>query len=126
MASHWTERRVVVTGLGAVSPLGNDIPSLWANLVAGQCGIQRITLFDPAEFDTQIAAEVKNFDGSSAFPSPKEARRSDRFAQFAISAGRQALRLCVPGTVPGPGEGVEPTVGTDDFAKPRMLFHPVL
>ena len=91
MAVNWTERRVVITGLGTVAPLGNDIETLWTNLVAGKCGIQRITHFDPAGFDTQIAAEVKDFDPAEAFPSPKEARRSDRFAQLGISAGRQAL-----------------------------------
>jgi 3-oxoacyl-[acyl-carrier-protein] synthase II len=90
-APHWTERRVVITGLGAVTPLGNDVPTLWANLVAGQCGIRRISHFDASGFDTQIAGEVKEFNGAHCFPSPKEARRSDRFAQFAIAAARQAL-----------------------------------
>lgn len=91
MASHWTERRIVVTGLGVVSPLGNNIETLWANLLAGKCGIQRISLFDPSAFDTQIAAEVKDFSAADSFPSPKEARRSDRFAQFGIAAAHQAL-----------------------------------
>jgi 3-oxoacyl-[acyl-carrier-protein] synthase II len=83
---------VVITGLGTVSPLGNDADSLWKQLVAGQCGIDRITHFDAAPFDTQIAGEVKNFDPSPAFPSPKDARRSDRFAQFGVYAAWQALR----------------------------------
>jgi 3-oxoacyl-[acyl-carrier-protein] synthase II len=91
MATNWTDRRVVVTGIGIVSPLGNDIQSLWQNLVAGKCGIQGITHFDASMFDTQIAAEVREFDPSAAFPSPKEARRTDRFAQFGIFAGHQAL-----------------------------------
>ena len=60
MASH-TERRVVVTGIGVVSPFGNDLDTLWKNLVAGKCGIQRITQFDASTFDTQIAAEVRDF-----------------------------------------------------------------
>src|SRR5262245_52919798 len=91
MASHISERRVVITGLGAVSPLGNDVDTLWKNLVAGQCGIERITHFDATPFETQIAGEVKNFDASPAFPSPKDARRSDRFAQFGVYAAWQAL-----------------------------------
>jgi 3-oxoacyl-[acyl-carrier-protein] synthase II len=92
MASSWSDRRVVITGLGVVTPLGHDPQTLWQNLVSGQCGIDRITAFDPAEFDCQIAAEVKNFDPSPAFPSPKEAKRSDRFAQFGVYAAWQALR----------------------------------
>src|SRR5882672_4991434 len=91
MGNNSTERRVVVTGLGIVSPLGNDISTFWDNLVAGQCGVDRISSFDPSKFDTQIAAEVKNFDPLPAFPSPKEIRRTDRFSQFAVHAGWQAL-----------------------------------
>jgi len=91
MANDPFPRRVVITGLGAVTPLGHDIDSLWKNLLAGQCGIDRISLFDTTGYDTQIAAEVKNFDGAAAFPSPKDARRTDRFAQFGIAAARQAL-----------------------------------
>src|SRR5881397_1927909 len=92
MTGNWTERRVVVTGLGVVSALGHDMDTFWNNLVAGRCGIDRITLFDATPFDTQIAAEVKNFDPAPAFPSPKEIRRTDRFAQFGIYAGYQALK----------------------------------
>jgi 3-oxoacyl-[acyl-carrier-protein] synthase II len=92
MASNWTERRVVITGLGIVSALGNDLDSFWNNLISGQCGIDRISSFDPSKFDTQIAAEVKNFDPTPAFPSPKEIRRTDRYSQFGVFAGWQALR----------------------------------
>src|SRR5713226_502852 len=91
MAINWKERRVVVTGLGAVTPLGNDIESLWTHLLAGKCGVEKITLFDAAAFDTRIAAEVKGFNPAASFPSPKEVRRADRFTQFAVSAGHQAL-----------------------------------
>src|SRR5213596_3789670 len=91
MTGNWTERRVVVTGLGVVSALGHDIDTFWNNLIAGRCGIDRITLFDATPFDTQIAAEVRNFDPAPAFPSPKEIRRTDRFAQFGIYAAHQAL-----------------------------------
>src|SRR5436309_7602053 len=91
MASDWTERRVVITGLGVVSPLGNDLDTFWTSLIAGKCGVDKITSFDAANFDTQIAAEVKNFDPSPAFPSPKEIRRTDRFSQFGVYAGWKAL-----------------------------------
>lgn len=91
MASNWTDRRVVVTGLGAVSPMGNNLQTSWENLLAGKCGIDKITLFDASAFDCQIAAEVKNFDPTPAFPSPKEIRRTDRYAQFGIYAAHQAL-----------------------------------
>ena len=92
MVSNWTERRVVVTGLGGVTPLGHDIEVFWKNLIDGQCGVDRISRFDPSNFDAQIAAEVKNFDPLPALPSPKEIRRTDRFSQFAAYAGWQALR----------------------------------
>ncbi len=91
MPAHWTERRVVITGLGAVTPLGNEVATFWQNLIAGQCGIDRITHFDATAFDTQIAGEVRNFDPLPAFPSPKEIRRTDRYSQFGIFAGHQAL-----------------------------------
>src|SRR5215510_5837575 len=92
MPTNDSGRRVVITGLGAVSPLGNDVDSLWKNLLAGQCGIDRITHFDATPFDTQIAGEVRGFDPAPAFPSPKDARRSDRFAQFGVHAAWQALK----------------------------------
>jgi 3-oxoacyl-[acyl-carrier-protein] synthase II len=85
------DRRVVVTGLGVVTPLGHDIDTFWQNILAGQCGIDRITAFDASAYDCQIAAEVKSFDPLPAFPSPKELRRTDRFAQFGIYAGYKAL-----------------------------------
>jgi 3-oxoacyl-[acyl-carrier-protein] synthase II len=92
MASNWTERRVVITGLGAVTPLGHQIDTFWANLIGGQCGVDKISRFDASGFDTQIAAEVRDFDPLPALPSPKEIRRTDRFSQFAAYAGWQALR----------------------------------
>ncbi|MEI8040791.1 MAG: beta-ketoacyl-ACP synthase II [Verrucomicrobiota bacterium] len=92
MASNWTERRVVITGLGAVTPLGHEVEAFWSRLLAGDCGVERISRFDPSAFDAQIAAEVKNFDPAPGLPSPKEVRRTDRFSQFAAHAGAQALR----------------------------------
>src|SRR3954469_3491527 len=92
MPGNPSERRVVVTGLGVVSSLGNEITSFWDNLLAGKCGVDKITAFDPSAFDTQVAAEVRNFDPIPAFPSPKEVRRTDRFSQFGVYAGWQALK----------------------------------
>ena len=91
MASNGTDRRVVITGLGVVTPLGHQPEVFWKHLVAGHCGIDRIRSFDPSPFDTQIAGEVRNFDPAPAFPSPKEVRRTDRYSQFGVYAGHQAL-----------------------------------
>ena len=92
MANHLTDRRVVVTGLGVVTPLGHDLETFWKNLTSGQCGIDRITAFDAAAFDTQIAGEVRNFDPLPAFPSPKDVRRTDRYSQFGVHAAWSALK----------------------------------
>jgi 3-oxoacyl-[acyl-carrier-protein] synthase II len=92
MPTHWTERRVVITGLGVVTPLGHEVDLFWKNLIAGQCGIDTISAFDASAYDTRIAAEVKNFDPAPAFPSPKEVRRTDRYSQFGIYAAWQALK----------------------------------
>lgn len=83
-------RRVVVTGLGAVSPLGNDVPATWENLLAGRSGVDYITHYDASEFKTRFAAEVKGFDGAELFGG-REARKMDRFTQFAMAAAGQAL-----------------------------------
>jgi 3-oxoacyl-[acyl-carrier-protein] synthase II len=91
MASNSSDRRVVITGLGVVTPLGHQLDVFWNKLIAGECGIDKITSFDASAFDTQIAGEVKNFDPTPAFPSPKEIRRTDRYSQFGIYAGWQAL-----------------------------------
>lgn len=92
MATNWTERRVVVTGLGVVTPLGHELETFWQNLLAGHCGIDQITAFDATAYDTKIAGEVRNLDATAAFPSPKDARRADRYAQFGVYAGWQALK----------------------------------
>jgi 3-oxoacyl-[acyl-carrier-protein] synthase II len=92
MASNWRDRRVVVTGLGVVSPLGNEIDKFWDALISGGCGVDKIVSFDAKDYDTQIAAEVKDFNPTPAFPSSKEVRRADRFSQFAVYAGWQALK----------------------------------
>ncbi len=92
MGKNWTERRVVITGLGVVSPIGQDVDSFWQALVAGQCGVDKITAFDASQFSTQIAGEVKDFNPAAAFPSPKEVRRTDRFTQFGVYAAWLALK----------------------------------
>ncbi|MDM8000735.1 MAG: beta-ketoacyl-ACP synthase II [Dehalococcoidia bacterium] len=83
--------RIVVTGLGAISPLGLDIPTLWEGLMSGRSGVRRITLFDPEPFETKIAAEVKGFNPTDYFEH-REARRMDRYTQFAAAAAMQAVR----------------------------------
>ena len=92
MANNYSDVRVVVTGMGVVTPLGHELNSFWQNLIAGQCGIGPITAFDTTGFDTKIAGQVKEFDLTAAFPSPKEIRRTDRYAQFAIYAAWNALK----------------------------------
>jgi 3-oxoacyl-[acyl-carrier-protein] synthase II len=91
MAINSANRRVVVTGMGVVSALGQSMESFWQQLVAGKCGVERISAFDVSNFDCQIAAEVKDFNPAPAFPSPKELKRTDRFSQFGVYAGYQAL-----------------------------------
>jgi len=84
-------RRVVVTGLGIISPVGNTIPEAWDAVLAGKSGIARITRFDPSRLASQIAGEVKGFDASK-YLSPKEARRMDRFIHLGMAAGLQAWK----------------------------------
>jgi 3-oxoacyl-[acyl-carrier-protein] synthase II len=84
------ERRVVVTGLGAVTPIGNDVPSYWASLVAGRSGIDCITSFDPSRLDARIAGEVKDFHPELVMPR-KEVRRHDRYVHLAWVASVEAL-----------------------------------
>ncbi len=82
--------RVVITGMGIISPLGNDIGTFWQNLIAGRCGIDYIKKFDASEFRVKIAAEVKDFDPYS-FLTRNEARKMDPFCQFAVCAASQAV-----------------------------------
>ncbi len=84
------DRRVVVTGLGVVSPVGIGVDTFWNSLMEGRSGVRRITTFDPSALDTQIAAEVPDFDPTD-FMDRKEARRNDRFVQFGYAASRLAL-----------------------------------
>jgi len=83
--------RVVVTGIGIVSPLGLDTESTWQAILRGESGVDYITAFDPAPFETKFAAEVKGFDPLNHMDR-KDARRTDRFTQFAIAAARESLK----------------------------------
>ena len=84
------QRRVVVTGLGTISPIGNTIEEFWKSLLEGKSGVKRLSCFDPTHFTSKIAAEVRNFDPSQ-YLSPKEIKRMDRFVQFAVCAAKLAV-----------------------------------
>jgi 3-oxoacyl-[acyl-carrier-protein] synthase II len=86
-----SERRVVITGIGVISPVGSDLETFWKNLIEGNSGISRYEAFDPTGFDCLIAGEVKGFEGTQWFKTPKDARRADRFAQFAMAGAKLAL-----------------------------------
>src|SRR2546427_8937479 len=83
-------KRVVVTGVGAVTPVGLDAPSTWAAMLEGQSGVGKVTLFDASEFPVQIAGEVKGFDATGRIE-PKELRRMDRYAQLGLVAAQEAF-----------------------------------
>lgn len=83
-------RRVVVTGLGCITPVGNDVDTTWRNILDGQSGAGEITHFDASEYKTKFAAEVKDFDPDKLF-GPREARRLDRYTQYALAAAIQAV-----------------------------------
>ncbi len=86
-----TDRRVVITGLGAVTPIGNDVETFWSNLKNGVSGIRKIEAFDTTDYDCQIGGEVRDFDPKPFFKNPKDVRRTDRFAQLALAASKMAL-----------------------------------
>jgi 3-oxoacyl-[acyl-carrier-protein] synthase II len=90
METSLSSRRVVVTGLGSISALGHDVDSFWSGLLAGRCGIGRVSLFDPSEFASQIGAEVRDWDAAKHMD-PKEARRNDRYTHFGFVAAKQAF-----------------------------------
>ena len=84
-------RRVVVTGLGAITPVGNNVDEFWDGLISGKCGIDQITLFDTENFKVKLAGEVKNFNVEDHFDR-REAKRLDRFSHFAIVAARELMK----------------------------------
>ncbi|HQK33688.1 MAG TPA: beta-ketoacyl synthase N-terminal-like domain-containing protein, partial [Spirochaetales bacterium] len=85
------KKKVVITGMGVISPLGNDIDTFWKNIQEGKCGIDRITHFDPSRLDAKIAGEVKNFDPTQ-YMDKKDARKMALFTQYAVAAAVQAWR----------------------------------
>ncbi len=86
-----SERRVVITGIGCISPLGNDLKTTWDGLKNGRSGIRRIEGIDVTPFDCKIAGEIRNFDADCHFSVPKDARRSDRYVQYAVAASKMAV-----------------------------------
>lgn len=94
-------RRAVITGLGAITAIGHGQDGLWAGIRRGQSGIRRITAFDPAPFDSQIAGEVTDLDPLAHFPA-RQLKRLDRFAQFSLIAAKMAVADAGPGLLRGP------------------------
>src|SRR5438128_4112558 len=87
-------RRVVITGMGAITPLGNDFETFWSNLKNGVSGIHKIETFDTSAYDCRIGGEVRGFDPKTVFKNPKDVRRTDRFAQLAMAAAKMAMADC--------------------------------
>ncbi len=106
-----TRRRVVLTGLGIVCPIGNTVQQAWDNALAGKPGISRITRFDASRLSSQIAGEVKDFD-VAPYLSPKEARRMDTFIHYGVAAGLQAWRDAGVQVTPENGERVGVNFGS--------------
>ena len=86
-----SERRVVITGIGCITPLGPDLDTTWQGMKEGRSGIHRITCLDPEPFECKIAGEVRDFQADGFFRVPKDARRADRYVQFAVAASKMAI-----------------------------------
>ena len=86
------DRRVVITGMGVVTPLGSELETFWDNLLKGRSGIGRITRFDTADYDCRIAGEVRDFEPRNVFNNPKDVKRTDRFTQMAMGAAKMAMK----------------------------------
>jgi 3-oxoacyl-[acyl-carrier-protein] synthase II len=86
-----SDRRVVITGIGVVSPVGNDLETFWTGLKGGRSGIGPITAFDTEKFDCKIAGEVRDYDPTPFYKTPKDVRRTDRYTQFAVGAAKMSL-----------------------------------
>lgn len=118
-----SRKRVVVTGLSALTPLGGNVTESWDNLLAGKSGIGPITLFDASGFDSRIAGEVKGFNPEAYGVPAKQARRMDRFVQFAVAAGNMLMEQSslhyggVPSAVPFP------MLLTPPFGRPEASPH---
>ncbi|MDX2227136.1 MAG: beta-ketoacyl-ACP synthase II, partial [Verrucomicrobiae bacterium] len=86
-----SQRRVVITGIGVITSLGFDLETFWKNLLTGVSGVSRIEAFDPTAFDCQFAAEIKNWEPAPYFKEPKNAKRNDRYCQFAVAAAKKCV-----------------------------------
>lgn len=86
-----SERRVVISGMGVISPVGNDLEAFWESLKAGRSGITRYTAFDSEKFDSKIAGEVRGFEPARYFKTPKDVKRTDRYTQLAVAAAKMSL-----------------------------------
>ncbi|MCZ2418052.1 MAG: beta-ketoacyl-ACP synthase II, partial [Burkholderiales bacterium] len=93
-------RRTVITGMGIISPVGNDIPSFWNNLVNGVCGIGPIQSFDTTDLSVKVAAEVRDFNPAAFGIDPATARKADLFVLYALAAARQAMKESAPDVAP--------------------------
>ena len=87
-----TDRRVVITGMGVITPVGNELETFWSNLKNGVSGIRTNRCFDTSAYDTRIGGEVLDFDPKLFFKNPKDVRRTDRFAQLAMGAAHGSER----------------------------------
>ena len=122
-------RRVVITGLGALTPIGNNVEAFWDGIKSGKCGIDKVTLFDASEYKTQIAGEIKDFDPAE-YIDKKEARKMDRFTQFALIAASEAVKdagldmekedAWRVGVVTGSGIG---GIGTLEDQNKTLIYH---
>lgn len=93
-------RRTVITGMGVISPVGNDIPAFWDNLVNGVCGIGPIRSFDTTDLSVKVAAEVRDFDPVARGIDPATARKTDLFTLYAMAAAHQAMKESTPDVAP--------------------------
>jgi 3-oxoacyl-[acyl-carrier-protein] synthase II len=87
-----TDRRVVITGIGVITPIGNELDTFWRNLQNGVSGIRKITAFDTSAYDCQIAGEVRDFEPKNYFANPKDVRRTDRYTHLAMAAAKMAMQ----------------------------------
>jgi len=106
-----TRRRVVITGLGVISPVGNTVEQAWQNILAGRSGIDRITRFDASSFPVQIAGEVKDFDITQYIPA-RDARRMDTFIHYGLAAGIQAIKDAGLEAHPADAERIGVSIGS--------------
>jgi 3-oxoacyl-[acyl-carrier-protein] synthase II len=107
-----SERRVVITGMGAVTPLGLDVNTTWNNLVAGKSGVSPITIWDASKYDCRFAAQVLDFEPKKYFRNEKDARRADRYTQLAMAASKEAVLHSGLDTTQVPADRVGVLVGS--------------